>query len=147
MLLSPHFSDKEFGVIGCTQSILDNAIFLCMNILEPLRAHFNASINIHDAYRDPSHNSRVGGKPDSFHLFGGGRSACDLDVAGHTYREVFDWLRLQSKLPFDKIILESNSAGVPATVHIQVDRNNKPRRESFVGGTGDSHTYTLVITN
>lgn len=146
MQLSPHFSDKELGVIGCEQRILDNAAFLCNTILEPLRAHYNSPINVHDGYRDPGHNARVGGKTASFHLFDGGHAAADIDVTGRTLREVFDWLRLQSKLPFDKIILEHNAAGTDATVHIQVDRNNAPRRESFVGGTGNSHQYTLVQT-
>lgn len=149
MQLSEHFSDKELGVIKCDQRIIDNAIFLCINILEPIRAHFNGPINIHDGYRDPSHNSRVGGKVASFHLFDGGRSAADFDVNGDqkpTYREVFDWIRLSSKLPFDKVILEHNATGRDATVHIQVDRNNAPRREAYVGGTGNSQQYTLVQT-
>lgn len=146
MQLSPHFSDKELGVIGCEQRLIDNAQFLCMNILEPIRDHFKTSVNVHDGYRDPGHNARVGGKTASFHLFDGGHAAADIDVSGHSYREVFDWLRLTSKLPFDKIILESNAAGIPAAIHIQVDRNGPPRRESFVGGTGNSKHYTLVET-
>lgn len=142
--LSQHFSDKEMGVVGCPQNIVDNATFICVALLEPIRLHFGASINIHDAYRDLGHNARVGGKTASFHLFGGGKSAADIDVTGHTYREVFDWIRLESKLPFDKVILEHNSAGADATVHLQIDRNNPPRREAFVGGTGNSLHYTLV---
>lgn len=146
MQLSPHFSDKEFGVVGCEQRVIDNATFVCMNLLEPIRTHFNAPINIHDGYRDPGHNTRVGGKPNSFHLYEGGRAAVDFDVSGHSFREVFDWIRLYSKLPFDKVILEINGSGHPANVHLQVDRNNPPRRESFVGGTGNSNQYTLVET-
>jgi len=111
MQLSPHFSDKEFGIIGCEQRIIDNAITLCMTILEPIRVHFNGPINLHDGYRDPSHNARVGGKIDSYHLFNGGQAAVDFDVNGDlkpTYREVFDWIRLTSNLPFDQVILEHN---------------------------------------
>lgn len=146
MQLSPHFSDKELGIIGCEERLIENATFLCMTILEPIRQHFGVSINIHDGYRDPGHNQRVGGKTASFHLFDGGQAAADIDVTGVSYRKVFDWLRLESKLPFDKIILENNGAGVPATVHIQIDRNAAPRRQSFIGGTGDSHQYTMVET-
>ncbi len=144
--LSPHFSQKEFGTIGCDQRIIDNATQLCVDILEPIRQHFKISINIHDAYRSIAHNLRVGGKLNSFHLFGGGRAAADFDVVGHTYREVFDWIRLVSKLPFDKVILEHNTAGADADIHVQIDRNNPPRREAFVGGTGNSLQYTLVET-
>lgn len=147
MQLTPHFSDKELGVIGCEQRIIDNATFICTTILEPIRQHFGRPINVHDAYRDQGHNTRVGGKIASFHLYGGGHSAADIDVGGDhppTYRQVFDWLRLESKLPFDKVILEHNAAGEDATVHIQVDRANPPRRQAFVGGTGSSQQYTLV---
>jgi|SRR5208337_1184452 len=149
MQLSPHFTDTELGVVGAEQRILDNAIFLCINLLEPIRQHFGRPLNIHDGYRNPAHNAAVGGKVASFHLFAGGQAAADFDVGGDTlptYRQVFDWLRLESKLPFDKVILEHNTIGEDATVHIQVDRNNPPRREAFVGGTGDSQQYTLVQT-
>lgn len=146
MQLSPHFSDREMGIIGCEQRIVDNAVYLCMNILEPIRQHFKQPMNIHDGYRDPGHNARVGGKPDSFHMFVGGKSAADFDVQSHSYKEVFDWIRLQSGLPFDKVILESNDAGVAAAIHIQVDRSAAPRRQAFTGGTGASTHYTLVET-
>lgn len=146
-MLSPHFSEKEFGLIGCPKNLIDNGMFLCATILEPTRDHFNAPIHIHDAYRDANHNKRVGGKPDSFHLFTLGRAAADIDVAGKTLIEVFDWMRLQSHLQFDKIILEHYPNGVPATIHIQVDRTNPPRRLAYVGGTGNSQIYTLVQVN
>jgi zinc D-Ala-D-Ala carboxypeptidase len=143
-LLSPHFSQRELGVIGCEQRIIDNAIFICMNLMEPIRAHFNSPINVHDGYRDIGHNTRVGGKPTSFHLFDGGKSAADFDITGHGFKEVFDWIRLTSKLAFDKVILETNLAGHPANIHLQVDRNNAPRRQAFIGGTGNSAHYTQV---
>jgi len=149
MQLSPHFSDAELGVVGAEQRVIDNATFLCNTILEPIRQHFGRPVNVHDGYRNTDHNAAVGGKLASFHLFAGGQAAADIDVGGDTlptYRQVFDWLRLQSKLPFDKVILEHNSVGEDATVHIQVDRTNPPRRESYVGGTGDSQQYTLVQT-
>jgi zinc D-Ala-D-Ala carboxypeptidase len=149
MQLSPHFSDKELGVIGCEQRIIDNATYICMTLLEPIRQHFNRPINVHDAFRDEAHNRRVGGKTASFHLFDGGHAAADIDVGGDTaptYRQVFDWIRLESKLPFDKVILEHNAAGEDSTVHLQIDRNNPPRRQAFVGGTGSSQQYTFVET-
>lgn len=143
-LISEHFFDTELGVAGCEQRIQDNAKYLCNALLEPIRAHFALPVSVHDAYRDPTHNVRVGGKPNSFHLFAGGHSAADFHVVGLTFREVFDWIRLESHLPFDKLILESDSHGNPAVIHIQVDCTvTPPRRESFVGGTGDSKQYTL----
>jgi hypothetical protein len=57
---------------------------------------------------------------------------------------LFDWLRLESKLPFDKVIFEKNKAEVPACVHIQIDRLNPPRRQAFIGHTGAATVYTPV---
>lgn len=149
MQLSPHFNDSELGVIGVERRIIDNAIFLCINLLEPIRQHFKRPLNVHDGYRNPQHNTSVGGKSTSFHLYNGGQSAADFDVGGDsypTYQQVFDWIRLESKLQFDKIILEHNSSGENAALHIQVDRNNTPRHQSYIGGTGNSQQYILVET-
>lgn len=142
--LSPHFMQSEMGVIGCDDRLIQNAQFVATTILEPVRAHFNSPIRVHDGYRDPGHNSRVGGKPASFHLFDDGKGAADFDVMGIGLQETFDWIRLSSELPFDKVILEHNAVGQPECVHVQVDRLTAPRRQAFVGGTGASEDYTQV---
>ena len=149
MQLSTHFSDTELGVAGAEKRIVDNAIYLCTHILEPIREHFGRPLNIHDGYRNQEHNRAVGGKLASFHLYHGGQAAADFDVGGDTlptYRQVFDWIRLQSHLPFDKVILEINAVNEDAAVHIQIDRSSEPRREAFVGGTGAANQYMLVQT-
>lgn len=143
-MLSPHFAETELGVLGVEQRLVDNATFLCQNILEPIRVFYARPVRIHDGYRDAGHNSRVGGKPTSYHLFVGGCAAADFDVPSLSIHDTFDWIRLQSKLPFDKVILETNPNGIPATVHIQVDRFNPPRRQAFVGSTGAGTVYTPV---
>lgn len=142
--LTTNFSQAELGLVGCSQRLIDNGVYLCKLLLEPIRLQFAASVIVHDGYRDPHHNVRVGGKPTSFHLFNGGKSAADFDVIGHSYQEVFDWIRLSSNLLFDKVILESNSSNTPAALHIQIDVNNIPRRQAFTGSTGDGTTYIQV---
>ena len=145
--LTPHFSQEELGVAGAERRVIDNATFLCAIVLEPIRQHFQAPVNIHDGYRPPDHNARVGGKIDSFHLYEGGHAAADFDVNGDkspTYKQVFDWIKLESHLPFDKVILERNATGADATIHIQVDRNAPPRRQAFTGDTGNGQVYTQV---
>lgn len=144
--LTTHFSEAELGVLDCNLRLVTNALYICVNLLEPIREHFNSPITIHDGYRDPSHNARVGGKPNSFHLFSSGTAAADFDVIRHGYQEVFDWIRLKSNLKFDKVILESNSSNIPAALHIQIDSFNPPRREAYTGNTGDGDAYILVET-
>jgi len=126
MQLTEHFADRELGVAGeIDPRIYANAVFLCKEVLEPIHAKFGA-VRIHDGYRDPGHN------------------AADVDAQGTTIQILFDWLRLESDLPFDKVILEKNAAEVPACVHIQIDRLNKPRRQAFIGHTGNSLRYDQV---
>jgi zinc D-Ala-D-Ala carboxypeptidase len=143
MQLTQHFSDQELGVVGCDQQLIDNATALCEKLLEPIRAHFNAPVRVHDGYRDSWHNLRVGGKPASWHLFEAGHAAADFHVVGFDLQFVFKWIRLESALPFDKVILEV-SGGRPACIHIQVDASESPRRLAYTGSTGAGKDYDPV---
>jgi len=139
--LTEHFEDHELGVEGCEGRLIDNATFLCSQILEPIRAKFGP-VHVHDGYRDPGHNAAVGGKTASFHLFTDGHAAADIDALPTvSIPALFDWLRLESGLKFDKVILETNAKDVPACVHIQIDRLNPPRRQAFIGHTGAATHY------
>ena len=140
MNLTEHFTDAELGVAGADPRLIENAKFLCETILEPIRAQFGP-VKIHDGYRSPEHNASVGGKPTSWHQFDANQAAADFDCLPHDYQAVFDWIRLWSSLPFDKVILESNSAGLPAAIHIQVDTTAAPRRLAYTGSTGAGTAY------
>ena len=143
MQLTEHFADSELGVEGCETRLILNAKFLCLEVLEAVRVKFGA-VRVHDGYRDAGHNARVGGKPTSYHMFEDGKAAADIDVPGTTEQSLFDWIRLDSGLPFDKAILEVNAASVAACVHIQIDRSSKPRRLAYTGRTGAGTVYTPV---
>lgn len=143
MQLSDHFSDYELGVGGQDSRLLKSAQFLCVTLLEPIRTKFGA-VRIHDGYRNPEHNAQVGGKPTSWHEFTGTESAADFDCSLASYQSVFDWIRLESHLPFDKVILEHNAAGQPRCIHLQVDAQATPRREAYLGETGAGTVYTPV---
>lgn len=142
--LTPNISEAEMGVEGADQRLKDNAKFLCVEILEPIRAHYASSIIIHCGYRPPEHNAAVGGKPKSYHLFNDGKAAADFHLKGIGFAQAFDWIRAVSGLPFDKVILEHDVNDVPKCIHVQVDRFNAPRRLAFVGSTGDGKVYTPV---
>jgi Peptidase M15 len=141
MQLTEHFADTELGVAGCDQRIIGNATYLCTELLEPIRAQFGV-VDVHDGYRDPEHNKRVGGKQTSFHLFEDGKAAADINVVTASLQALFDWIRLLSGLPFDKVILERNATtGLAECVHLQIDANNAPRRLAYTGLTGDGKAY------
>jgi len=140
MQLTEHFSDAELGVAGAESRVISSAIFLCSRLLEPIRAQFGP-VRVHDGYRSPEHNASVGGKPTSWHQFNGTQAAADIDVLPNGFQQVFDWIRLASGLPFDKVILETNAAGEPATIHLQIDAVVTPRRLAYTGHTGAGTVY------
>ena len=143
--ITEHFSTAELGIPAGDDRLLRNAHFLCEQVLEPIRAKWGP-VRIHDGYRDPLHNATVGGKTASFHLYAGGHAAADIDAHGITLPDLFNWLRLESHLPFDKVILET-SDGRPACIHIQIDCLIPPRREAYTGGTGDAQIYISQPVN
>jgi len=143
MQLTENFTAAELGVEGQESRLLTSAQYLCSMLLEPIRAKFGP-VRVHDGYRSPDHNAAVGGKPTSWHQFDGTQSAADFDCPGSSYQTVFDWIRLESGLPFDKCILESNSAGEPRCIHIQLNAHVAPRRLAYTGQTGAGTTYTPV---
>lgn len=142
MNLTEHFTAAELGV-GNDVHRIANARFLCQVILEPIRAQFGP-VHIHDGYRNPEHNARVGGKPTSWHQFDGNQAAADFDCLPTDYATVFNWIRLWSGLPFDKVILEHNAQEQPQAIHIQVDTLAHPRRLAYTGSTGAGTVYIPV---
>jgi putative chitinase len=143
MQITEHFSSDELNVDWQESRLLMNAHYLCVNILEPIRSQFGP-MRIHDGYRNPEHNAAVGGKPTSWHQFDGTQSAADFDCTNAGFQQVFDWVRLESGLLFDKVILEHNAAGQPRCIHVQVDSSAIPRRQAYIGNTGAGTVYTPV---
>ncbi len=146
--LSEHFTWAELNVADAEERIQQNAEFLAQTLLEPMRAQWGP-LRITSGYRSRLHNSAVGGEPGSWHLCAGGEAAADVQSLGVMLRidpayptaieAIFDWLRLQSALPFDKVILEVDADGKPEIVHVQVARDVgepvEPRRLAYRGST------------
>lgn len=150
-LISSHFTEIELGVDYEPVIKRLNAKYICDMFLERVRFYYNKPIYITSGYRNIRKNESVGGKRNSWHLYEGGKAAVDFYVNSVILVEVFDWLRLESykltenlKPIFDKIILEKNKLGVPVIIHAQLDRFNNPRREAYIGETGDYKNYTKV---
>jgi hypothetical protein len=94
------------------------------------------------------------GSQTSWHLFTGSQAAADFDELNVGLRTVFDWICLESKLPFEKCILETSASGVPRCIHIQIERvveaegfvsgTQPPRRFAYKGNTGAGTVYVPV---
>jgi len=141
--LSPHFTEAELGVEDAPERVKENARYLCREILEKVRDKYGQPVFVTSGYREPRHNHAVGGKASSFHLYEMDRCAADFKVLGVDVVETFDWLRLESGLPFDKVILEFQD-GEPCIIHVQATARTAPRRLAYVGQTGAGAEYTPV---
>jgi hypothetical protein len=74
---------------------------LCVQILEPLRAHYGLPVRISSGYRSPALNAAIGGASASQHVLG---EAADITVPGIDNLALARWIR--DHLPFDQVIME-----------------------------------------
>lgn len=104
MQLSEHFSEEEFlrsetakkYKINNTWELKkykDNAIYLCKNVLDPLREIFG-KIRITSGYRCPALNNKVGGSKDSTHVTG---RAADIFPLNVSLEELWQYVKVHHK--------------------------------------------------
>jgi len=87
--LSENFTVKEFMCKG-TETLPTQGIDpKLLELLEHIRAHFDAPVKINSGYRSPSHNAKIGGAKGSYHVKG---MAADIVVKGVPASKVYDYL-------------------------------------------------------
>ena len=86
-----HFKETEFS----DYSKMDPELLV---MLDKLRENYGSPIIITSSYRDPETNKRVGGKPDSQHLYG---RAVDIAASGGS--TVYDIVRSAIQVGFNRI--------------------------------------------
>ena len=67
--LSPNFKIKEFACQDGTDMIVLHTDFI-VDKLQKIRNYFNKPVTINSAYRSPTHNKKVGGSSNSYHVKG-----------------------------------------------------------------------------
>lgn len=152
MRLSEHFNLEEFTRSATADARglkndpplagVNLARKMCEEILEPIRAKFGP-IKINSGYRSPLVNSAVGGSATSDHVWDEEGVACDTTYQVPLER-VFDWIRLESGLPFDQVILERGREERHEhddTIHIGF---RPARRQALIGETHNRGKYTSV---
>lgn len=82
--LSAHFSKAELACHCCGQLKIENRL---IDALEMLRTLANQEILVHDGYRCPAHNQRVGGVANSEHTLG---TAADVAIPGLSLQQMFE---------------------------------------------------------
>lgn len=84
-----------------------NLATLVEKILQPVRDHYNAPVNVSSGYRCLELNRVIGSKDTSQHIKG---EAADFEVGGAPNITVARWIR--DNLDFDQLILEFYNPGV-----------------------------------
>lgn len=133
-MLSQHFSRKEFehsdtatrlrlgNVMGAVE--LAAARALCVQILEPIRAHYRLPVTLNSGYRSPAVNKAVGSGPGSQHVRG---EAADIEIAGVSNADLALWIKA-STLDFDQLILEAYRPGLAGSGWVHVSRSSRGRQ-------------------
>lgn len=147
MQLSANFQLSEFTNNGAIPTECIGFLQgFCSDILEPIRAKFGP-LSITSGYRPPDRNSAVGGVSNSQHVYTSDHCAADFQTST-PMSQVFNWIRLQSHLPFDQVILEFNknfpTDESKACVHVSYV-GGTPRRQALVGNTHGAGVYTHAV--
>ncbi len=116
MNLTPHFTLAEMtrsetasrrGIANVPGPAVIKALeLLCVNVLEPVRAHYGLPVIVTSGYRSPKVNAAIGGSSTSQHCFG---MAADFTVAGVRNIDVAQWM--QRRLKYDQLIYEFGESG------------------------------------
>jgi zinc D-Ala-D-Ala carboxypeptidase len=147
LFLTNHFTLAELTRTSCkianapsSPVVLANLRSTCLNILEPVRKHFQRPIVIHSGYRCRAVNSAVGGSKTSQHCKG---EAVDFHVSGYSVYEVAGWIK--ENISYDQLILENFVPGIKTSgwVHCSLSKENRDdERTKF---KGSSHYYPGIL--
>jgi len=102
---------------------IDNLKALCVNVLQPIRSHFDAPVMISSGYRSGELCIAIGSKPTSQHAEG---KAADIEVVGVDNKELAQWIK--DNLEYDQLILEFYKDGEPDSGWVHVSWNSEENR-------------------
>ena len=105
---------------------LDNATELFENVVQPIRDNFGVTV-INSGYRSPELNEAVGGSSKSQHCQG---QAVDIECPGTDNLELAQWIVCY--MPFDQVILEFYTPGIPDSGWVHVSYNAEGGRGSIL---------------
>lgn len=127
--LTPHFSLFEMTRTNVREDntpspeVVAALKALCENILEPLRDAIGKPIHVSSGYRSKAVNTAIGGSKTSQHMKG---EAADFECFGIPNAELAQKI-IDLDLPFDQLILEFYTPGIPQSgwIHCSYRNNGK----------------------
>jgi len=109
---------------------IDNLKNLCLNVLQPIRSHFEEPVIISSGYRSGEVCIAIGSKPTSQHAEG---KAADIEIVNIDNKELAMWIK--DNLEFDQLILEFYKDGEPDSGWVHVSYNGDENRNQFLIAT------------
>jgi zinc D-Ala-D-Ala carboxypeptidase len=117
---------------------IDNLKALCVNVLQPIRSHFDSPVLISSGYRSAELCIAIGSKPTSQHSEG---KAADIEVVNVDNKVLAEWIR--DNLEFDQLILEFYRDGEPDSGWIHVSWNSDNNRSQTLKAIKDENGKTV----
>ena len=118
---------------------IDNLKALCVNVLQPIRSHFESPVLISSGYRSPELCIAIGSKITSQHATG---NAADLEVPGVDNKELAIWIK--ENLEYDQLILEFYRDGEPDSGWVHVSWNSDNNRSMSLRASRDEELGKTV---
>ena len=118
---------------------IDNLKALCVNVLQPIRSHFEAPVMISSGYRSPELCIAIGSKITSQHATG---NAADLEVPGVDNKELATWIK--ENLEYDQLILEFYRDGEPDSGWVHVSWSSEKNRSNSLRAARDEELGKTV---
>ena len=118
---------------------VDHLKALCVNVLQPIRSHFESPVLISSGYRSGELCIAIGSKPTSQHATG---NAADLEVPGVDNKELAIWIK--ENLEYDQLILEFYRDGEPDSGWVHVSWNSDNNRSNSLRASRDEELGKTV---
>ena len=116
---------------------IENIKALAVNVLQPIRSHFDKPLIISSGFRCAQLCNEIGSSVNSHHVADNNCAAADFEVPGVDNRELALWIK--SELEYDQLILEFYKDNEPTSgwIHCSYSTNanrNQSLRAQRVDG-------------
>ena len=103
---------------------IENIKALAVNVLQPVRSHFDKPLIISSGFRCAQLCIEIGSKITSQHVADNDAAAADFEIPGVDNRELATWIK--NELEFDQLILEFYRDNEPTSgwIHCSYYSNN-----------------------
>ena len=105
----------------------ENLKSLCVNVLQPVRDHFNRVVSVSSGYRSAELCTAIGSKTTSQHAKG---EAADFEIYGLSNKELADWIN--ENLYYDQLILEYWKESDPNSGWVHCSYKSEENRKQYL---------------